>query len=61
MKAIINEGCIGCGICVATCPSVFRMGDHGKAEVYEAEVQKNRYEFAMKARDDCPVSVIDLS
>lgn len=60
MKATIDQsGCIACGVCVATCPSVFRMGDN-MAEVFADPVPKDHIEHAMKARDDCPVSVIDL-
>ena len=31
MKYIVNEGCIGCGLCEATCPEVFSMSDAGTA------------------------------
>ena len=30
---IDRSGCIGCGLCVNTCPAVFRMADDGMAEV----------------------------
>ena len=59
MKARVNEGCISCGVCVATCPEVFRFNDDGLAEAYD-EV-KPEYEMAAEeARDDCPVAVIDI-
>ncbi|MDE6828735.1 MAG: ferredoxin, partial [Lachnospiraceae bacterium] len=29
MKAIVNDGCISCGACVAACPEVFRFDDNG--------------------------------
>ena len=27
-----HEGCIGCGLCVSTCPAVFQLAADGKAE-----------------------------
>lgn len=60
MKATLeHDGCISCGICVATCPEVFRIGDDGIAEVY-AEVSAAAASSAAEARDSCPVSVITL-
>ena len=59
MKAKVNEGCISCGACVATCPEVFRFNDEGVAEAYADVVEENR-QAAEEARDSCPVSVIDL-
>ena len=34
MKAVVNDGCISCGACVAACPEVFRFNDDGVAEAY---------------------------
>ena len=61
MKASIDrDGCISCGVCAATCPEVFRMADDGLAEVH-AEIVPNGFEAnTLKARDDCPVSVISV-
>ena len=59
MNARVEEGCISCGAWVATCPEVFRFNDDGLAEAYAAVLPE--YEKAAKeARDDCPVSVIDI-
>jgi len=61
MKAFIDQdGCIGCGLCADTCPSVFQMGDEGVAEVYVDEVPEGDVSAAEEARDSCPVSVISL-
>lgn len=58
MKAIIDrEGCISCGMCIAICPEVFRMGEDDKAEAY-AEVSSDNKNEAKEAEDGCPVSVI---
>ena len=27
MKAVVEDGCIACGMCVSICPEVFCMGD----------------------------------
>lgn len=58
MKAIVEEGCIACGMCVSICPDVFRMGDE-VAEVH-ADVTEINEKEAKEARDGCPVSVINI-
>ncbi len=61
MKATIDrDGCISCGLCAETCPEVFRMGDDGKAEVYQDPVPKEAENKAAEARDGCPASVITV-
>ncbi|BCJ93677.1 ferredoxin [Anaerocolumna cellulosilytica] len=61
MKASIDrDGCIQCGLCVSTCPEVFRMGEDGPAEVYVEIVPKLVEESAAEAQDDCPVAVITV-
>lgn len=59
MKAKVEPGCIACGLCVATCPDVFRFGSDGLAEAY-SEVTDNLKNSAVEARDGCPVTVIIL-
>lgn len=59
MKAIIEDGCIGCGQCEAICPEVFRMNDSNEAEVY-ADVTPELEATAREAADSCPVSVITV-
>ena len=59
MKAIVQDGCISCGLCVVSCPEVFRMNDDGLAEAY-SDVTETNQEDASAARDGCPVSVIDI-
>ena len=59
MKATIDRsGCIGCGLCVSTCPEVFRMDDDGLAEVYQSPVPPEAEDSAVEAQEGCPVSVI---
>ena len=60
MKATIDRaGCIGCGVCSATCPEVFRMGEDDLAEVY-GEIDASNRDCAIEARDNCPVAVISI-
>jgi ferredoxin len=37
MFIIDLEKCSGCGTCVAICPTCFKMGENGKAEVTNPE------------------------
>lgn len=57
MKVRIEEGCIGCGICIDTCPEVFHLNDEGLSEVQEQPKPENE-DSAQDAADACPVSVI---
>ena len=61
MKALLDrENCISCGLCIETCPEVFRMGDDGVAEVIEEEVPAELVDKAVEAEEGCPVSVIEI-
>lgn len=57
MKVMIEEGCIGCGLCAETCSEVFRMTEEGLAEVFDAPNPDNEAEV-QEAAENCPVSVI---
>lgn len=58
MKVKVDpELCIGCTLCVQTCPEVFRMeGD--KAVVYVDAIPKNTEVRCKQAADECPVTAI---
>jgi ferredoxin len=61
MKAIIDrDGCISCGLCVDTCPEVFRFAADGLAEVITEIVPKAAEKKALEAQEGCPVTVIKV-
>lgn len=59
MKYVVNDGCIGCGLCVSTCPEVFSMSDEGVAVATEDEVAEEYAASAEEAKDGCPVGAIE--
>ena len=42
MKFHVNADCIGCGLCVSTCPEVFTMTDGGTAAAARRSQRKRR-------------------
>jgi ferredoxin len=60
MKVTVDEEtCIGCEVCVDTCPEVFEMvGD--KARVKINEVPKDVVESCREAAENCPVEAIQI-
>lgn len=59
MKYVVNDGCIGCGLCEGTCPEVFSMTDEGVAKAIETEVPSECEAAAAEAKDACPVGAIE--
>lgn len=61
MKARVNqEACISCGLCVDTCPEVFRMsGD--KAIATPDPVPESAEDACKRAAENCPASAIDVT
>jgi ferredoxin len=57
MKVKIEDTCTACGLCVDTCPEVFRMGSE-MAEVIADEVPAEYEDAAQQAADECPVEAI---
>ena len=58
MNAIVNESCIGCGLCNGICPEVFTMGDDGLS--HGCEFDAALLDTVQEARDGCPVSAISI-
>ena len=50
MKYFVNENCIGCGLCAATCLKVFAMSDDGVAVAIETEVPEGALDAAALKR-----------
>ena len=59
MKYRVNEDCIGCEMCEATCPEVFSMTDEGVAVAIDEEVAQEYEQAAAEAKDGCPVGAIE--
>lgn len=57
MKVIIEDGCIGCGLCTELCPEVFSLSEEGTAQVSQKEAEQNQ-EKVKEAQLGCPVEVI---
>ena len=56
-KVWINEECTLCGVCVATCPEVFEMGDESIQVIGAADLDSNEA-CIREAAEECPVEVI---
>lgn len=56
MKFHVNADCIGCGLCVSTCPEVFTMTDGGTAAAAPADVTGPDEAAATDAMQTCPLA-----
>ncbi|MBR5773314.1 MAG: ferredoxin [Clostridia bacterium] len=61
MKPHVNkDGCISCGICITIAPEIFQFDSDGVAEPITDSIPSAELPIAEKARDSCPVNVIDI-
>ena len=60
MKAKVDaDKCIGCGLCEATCPEVFRL-NNDVSQVIVDTIPPEAQENCRQAADNCPVQAISL-
>lgn len=57
MISVNHDLCIGCGTCVALCPTTFTMNNEGKSDV----ISQDDVECAKNAAESCPVQAIDVA
>ncbi|MFA7088010.1 MAG: ferredoxin [Patescibacteria group bacterium] len=56
MIKVDQSKCVGCGMCVASCPEIFRMNADGKAEA----IKKESNSCSVEAAANCPVGAISV-
>ncbi len=61
MKVVVEESCIGCGLCVQACPEVFELNDKNMAVVKLAAVPPALQESCREAAGSCPVEAIKIT
>ncbi len=60
MKAKVDPDlCTGCGLCVDTCPEVFKMDDSVAGVIVE-KVPEKSWNTCREAADNCPVEAISI-
>ncbi len=58
MKFLVNENCIGCGLCTNICPGVFTM-DGAQAVASPEGPAPDLEGSALEAMESCPVNAIE--
>ena len=55
------ETCVGTGMCEASAPDLFEVGDDGVSHVLRADVPPDRVAAAREAADNCPTRALTVS
>ena len=61
MKVVVEESCIGCGLCPQICPDVFELNDSNMAIVKLVAVPPAIRESCREAASSCPVDAIKIT
>jgi len=62
VKAKVDPSlCIGCGLCEATCPEVFKLSDDDVSQVIVETVPVEAESSCRQAADNCPAQAISLT
>ena len=56
MIKVNQDLCVGCGLCVNTCPDTFKLNNTGKSEV----ISQDNIGCAQTAIASCPVQAISI-
>lgn len=56
---VLEDACIGCGLCQSIAPEVFEIKEDGFSSVKENQ-ESNVNEDVKEAADGCPTSAIDI-
>lgn len=60
MKVKVNEDlCIGCGLCINTCPDIFKM-KNDKAIIKVSVTPSKHKDNVKQSKDECPVDAITI-
>lgn len=55
-----HEKCIGCGACVASCPTNWIVGSDGKAKPKKTKIDESELACNKEAESVCPVQCIHI-
>jgi ferredoxin len=59
--SIDRDVCVGTGMCEATAPDLFEVGDDGVGRVLRSDVPTELVEAAREAADNCPTRALAVS
>ncbi len=57
-KLKVNEGCIGCGLCVSSNDKYFQFNDEGLSSVKQENVDEEDKKDLLNIVDSCPAGAI---